>query len=175
MWVVATRLRQQLSSNVKQVVPDRYATQLRCCRQLLHVAAVGLNGLLARDIEQMTLFDQAVSPAGQSRQQIVNERLRSTLWDQPVLMPRPLQTWPQKLWEAEQAACQLAAKLISQTAFRKAIQADQDSQIQVSHPHTAFPMAKTYIILVASYSFQQAATTCTQQLCLAYTAGVCCM
>ncbi|KAL3140477.1 cAMP-dependent protein kinase catalytic subunit [Trebouxia sp. C0009 RCD-2024] len=105
---------------------------VRRCRQLIRAAAVGLNGLLARDhdTEQLTFSEQAVSSAGHSPQKFVFERLPSEMWDQPVLMPQTLQTQAQRLWEAEQAACQLAAKLISQTAFSKAIQADQELQIQ---------------------------------------------
>ncbi|KAL3140458.1 cAMP-dependent protein kinase catalytic subunit [Trebouxia sp. C0009 RCD-2024] len=135
--------------------PVRYAIQISRCRQLIRAAAVGLNGLLAHDTEQLTFSEQAVSSAGHSPQKFVFERLPSDIWDQAVLMPQPLQTQAQKLSEAEQAACQLAATLISQTAFSKAIQADQDVQIQVSHSDTAFLMARTYFVCVAGARQQQ--------------------
>ncbi|KAL3140453.1 hypothetical protein ABBQ38_004712 [Trebouxia sp. C0009 RCD-2024] len=129
--IVANSLQSPAAAEVKSVkmCPVRYAVQMSRCRQLIRAAAVGLNGLLAHDTEQLTFSEQAVSSAGHSPQKFDFERLPSEMWDQPVVMPQPLQTQAQRLSEAEQAACQLAAKLISQTAFRKAIQADQDSQI----------------------------------------------
>lgn len=58
-------------------------------------------------------------------------RLPSELRDQPVLAPKLLLTQAEKLQCAEEAACQLAVKLLVQTAISKAVQAVERSQIEV--------------------------------------------
>ena len=97
-------------------------------RLLWRFSAAGVKCLLGCEFDCTT---EGVSPA-QSSQLLIDATLLSTLCDQPVLMPQPLPSQAERLLEAEQAACQLAAKLICQTAFSKAVQTEQAEQIKVS-------------------------------------------
>ena len=102
-------------------------------RLLWRLSAAGIKSLLGCESEQLVFTTEGVSPAENSQPKLVT--LLPARCDQPVLMPQPLPSQAERLLEAEQAACQLAAKLICQTALMKAVQAEQARHIQASQQH----------------------------------------